>query len=495
MKGVVVCPEPLAALAGAHVLRLGGSAVDAAIATAFAQTVVSPAMTTLAGNGIMNVFHAPTGRHQLVDFMGYAGARATAEMYERAPAGAQHRGYASVLVPTLVRGLAHRLRRLRERAPPVAGTARAGHPLRRGRVPRVPVHASVLAGREPGPADRRPLRRPRDAHDDRGLRRHLHSRRARPRHRRPDRPARSGPDAPDPRRRGRRRLLHRGHRPAARPRPGVPRRSGHRPRSGRVPVLRRRAPPRHLSRADGLDRPRPPHRDPAGRAPPRARRLRPGGARGGLGRLLRADGPGARPGVSRPGALHGRPHRRGPARDDGGPAVRRRAARPHRRGAGGRSPARDHAGLHAGCRRLGRLLHPLGGHRLRRGHAGARIHAQQQHDGLRPAPGPRQLDRPGEAPHLRRRADPRARQRPGPLRPRLAARRPEDQRDGPRPRRAGGLRALAGRRGREPAHSLRGRPRRRAHRAVLPASRPTCAGRSRRGDSACARITTAGASV
>src|SRR2546427_342240 len=86
MKGVVVCPEPLAALAGAHVFRLGGSAIDAAIATAFAQTVVSPAMTTIAGNGIMNVFHAPTGRHQLVDFMGYAGARATAEMYERAPA-------------------------------------------------------------------------------------------------------------------------------------------------------------------------------------------------------------------------------------------------------------------------------------------------------------------------------------------------------------------------------------------------------------------------
>jgi gamma-glutamyltranspeptidase / glutathione hydrolase len=44
MKGVVVCPEPLAARAGARALRLGGSAIDAAIATAFAQTVVSPAM-------------------------------------------------------------------------------------------------------------------------------------------------------------------------------------------------------------------------------------------------------------------------------------------------------------------------------------------------------------------------------------------------------------------------------------------------------------------
>src|SRR5262245_65661403 len=101
---LVVCPEPLAALAGAHAFRLGGSAVDAAVATAFAQAVVSPAMTTIAGNGIMNVFHAPSGRHLLVDFMGYAGSRAAADMYEGAPAGAHVRGYASVLVPTFVRG-------------------------------------------------------------------------------------------------------------------------------------------------------------------------------------------------------------------------------------------------------------------------------------------------------------------------------------------------------------------------------------------------------
>src|SRR5262245_40942256 len=96
MSRIVVCPEPLAALAGAEVFHLGGSAVDAAIATAYAQAVVSPAMTTIAGNGIMNVFHAPTGRHLLVDFMGYAGARAAPDMYERAPAGAHLRGYASV---------------------------------------------------------------------------------------------------------------------------------------------------------------------------------------------------------------------------------------------------------------------------------------------------------------------------------------------------------------------------------------------------------------
>ncbi|HEV8258959.1 MAG TPA: gamma-glutamyltransferase [Casimicrobiaceae bacterium] len=58
---IVVCPEPLAAAAGAAIFRAGGSAVDAALATAYAQAVVSPAMTTIAGTGSMNLYHAPSG--------------------------------------------------------------------------------------------------------------------------------------------------------------------------------------------------------------------------------------------------------------------------------------------------------------------------------------------------------------------------------------------------------------------------------------------------
>jgi gamma-glutamyltranspeptidase/glutathione hydrolase len=102
-RGVVVCPEPLAALAGARMLQEGGSAADAAVATAYAQAVVSPAMTTIAGNGVMNVFHAPRGEHVVLDFMGYAGSRARPDMYRREPGG-WTRGYRSALVPTFVRG-------------------------------------------------------------------------------------------------------------------------------------------------------------------------------------------------------------------------------------------------------------------------------------------------------------------------------------------------------------------------------------------------------
>ena len=51
MKGMVVCPEPLAAEAGAWALRKGGNAFDAAIAGAFAQGVVDPVMCGIGGHG------------------------------------------------------------------------------------------------------------------------------------------------------------------------------------------------------------------------------------------------------------------------------------------------------------------------------------------------------------------------------------------------------------------------------------------------------------
>jgi gamma-glutamyltranspeptidase/glutathione hydrolase len=101
---VVVCPEPLAAAAGAEIFRRGGSAVDAAVATAYAQTVVSPAMTTLAATGVLNVHHAPSRRNVLVDFLDRAGSRAHAGMFPGAAPGDVLTGYDSILVPSFVRG-------------------------------------------------------------------------------------------------------------------------------------------------------------------------------------------------------------------------------------------------------------------------------------------------------------------------------------------------------------------------------------------------------
>ena len=104
MNRIVVCPEPLAAAAGAEIFRAGGSAIDAALATAYAQAVVSPAMTSIAATGVMNVYHAPSRRNVLIDFLDRAGSRAHADMFAGARPGELLFGYQSLLVPTFVRG-------------------------------------------------------------------------------------------------------------------------------------------------------------------------------------------------------------------------------------------------------------------------------------------------------------------------------------------------------------------------------------------------------
>jgi len=101
---IVVCPEPLAAAAGAAIFRAGGSAVDAALATAYAQAVVSPAMTTIAGTGSMNLYHAPSRRNVVIDFLDQAGSQARLDMFAGAAPGDIFFGYPSIVVPTFVRG-------------------------------------------------------------------------------------------------------------------------------------------------------------------------------------------------------------------------------------------------------------------------------------------------------------------------------------------------------------------------------------------------------
>lgn len=135
--GLVVSASAPASDIGAAVLRSGGNAVDAAIATAFALAVTYPVAGNIGGGGFM-VVRLADGRATAFDYRERAPLRATATMYldslGRIDRARAHTGYTSAGVPGTVRGLALAHRRL-GRLPwadlvrPAAELARKGFPL------------------------------------------------------------------------------------------------------------------------------------------------------------------------------------------------------------------------------------------------------------------------------------------------------------------------------------------------------------------------------
>ena len=107
--GMVASDEPLASQAGIEILKSGGNAVDAAVATAFALAVVEPAAGNIGGGGFMLVRLA-TGKTNFFDYREMAPGKATRDMYIK-PDGSLDKqastvGYRSVAIPGTVAGLA-----------------------------------------------------------------------------------------------------------------------------------------------------------------------------------------------------------------------------------------------------------------------------------------------------------------------------------------------------------------------------------------------------
>ena len=95
--GMVVAPQPEAAEAGLEVLRAGGNAVDAALATAFVQGVVDPLMCGIAGFGSMALYDPGTGTHEYIDFHAPTPGAATPDMWADLIEGEARDGYGFIL--------------------------------------------------------------------------------------------------------------------------------------------------------------------------------------------------------------------------------------------------------------------------------------------------------------------------------------------------------------------------------------------------------------
>ena len=107
-KAMVVSIHPQASQVGADILRQGGNAVDAAVATGFALAVVHPAAGNIGGGGFM-LLRKPNGELHFLDFREKAPKAATRDMYLDAQRNvipnASLIGYKAIGVPGSVAGL------------------------------------------------------------------------------------------------------------------------------------------------------------------------------------------------------------------------------------------------------------------------------------------------------------------------------------------------------------------------------------------------------
>lgn len=112
--GMVASVNELASDAGVEMMRAGGNAIDAAVATGFALAVVHPESGNLGGGGFM-LLRLRDGRAHFLDFREKAPGKATATMYQDSRGNVipslSRVGYLASGVPGTVKGLVEAERR------------------------------------------------------------------------------------------------------------------------------------------------------------------------------------------------------------------------------------------------------------------------------------------------------------------------------------------------------------------------------------------------
>lgn len=103
-NGIVVADQSRCSEIGAAVLKEGGNAVDAAVATAFCQGVVNPFASGIGGGAFIMVRNGTSGNSTFINAREFAPGNASADMYDERPYAAYDGGL-SIAVPLELRGL------------------------------------------------------------------------------------------------------------------------------------------------------------------------------------------------------------------------------------------------------------------------------------------------------------------------------------------------------------------------------------------------------
>ena len=107
-NGMVVTSQYLASQVGTDILKMGGNAVDAAVAVGYAQAVVNPCCGNIGGGGFMTI-HLADGTDTFINFRETAPAAASADMYldkeGKVTNDASLYGYLAAGVPGTVLGM------------------------------------------------------------------------------------------------------------------------------------------------------------------------------------------------------------------------------------------------------------------------------------------------------------------------------------------------------------------------------------------------------